>query len=75
MPTNGLPPVPGAALANRPPGTRNVAFTYLSPCIQRATILSILDMREASLLFLSDNNRMRCRLSKKVHNNRSERTK
>jgi len=38
-------------------------------------MLSILDMRNARLLFLSDTNRMRCGLSKKANNNRSERNK
>jgi len=38
-------------------------------------MLSILDMRNARLLFLSDTNQLRCRLSKKANNNRSERNK
>jgi hypothetical protein len=75
MLTCGAIPLPSAALMNCPHGVLEVAFTYLSPCIQRATMLSILDMRNARLLFLSDTNQLRCRLSKKANNNRSERNK
>jgi hypothetical protein len=68
-------PVTELRLTKRTRGDRFAASTYLSPRIQRATILSILDMRDARLLFLSDNNRSRYRLSKNANKNSSERDK
>ena len=50
----GARPTPVAGLEDCRQGYRHVAFTYLSPRIQRATILPILGTRDVWLLYLSD---------------------